>query len=91
MNSKALQTLEYYKIIQKLTTYASSPMGKTRCESLLPSTDLSEIRSLQQQTHDALSRLFKKGSISFGNAKDIRASLKRLEIGSSLSIPELPA
>lgn len=89
MNSKALQTLEYYKIIQKLTTYASSPMGKTRCESLLPSTDLSEIRSLQQQTHDALSRLFKKGGISFGNAKDIRASLKRLEIGSSLSIPEL--
>ena len=41
------------------------------------------------QTHDALSRLFKKGGISFRNAKDIRASLKRLEIGSSLSIPEL--
>ncbi|MCH1984380.1 endonuclease MutS2 [Ruminococcus sp. OA3] len=91
MNSKALQTLEYYKIIQKLASYASSPMGKVRCESLLPSTDLSEIRSLQQQTHDALSRLFKKGSTSFGNAKDLRASLKRLEIGSSLSIPELLA
>ena len=37
-------------------------MGKTRCESLLPSTDLSEIRSLQQQTHDALSRLFKRAA-----------------------------
>ncbi len=89
MNNKALQTLEYDKIIQKLVSYASSPMGKARCESLLPSTDLSEIKHLQRQTHDALNRLFKKGSISFGNAKDIRASLKRLEIGSTLGIPEL--
>ena len=36
-----------------------------------------------------LNRLFKKGHISFGGAKDIRGSLKRLEIGSSLNIPEL--
>ena len=46
---------------------------------------------MQRQTGDALSRLFKKGSVSFGGAKDIRASLKRLEIGSTLGIPELLA
>ena len=46
---------------------------------------------MQTQTKDALSHLFRKGRISFGNAKDIRPSLKRLEIGSSLGIGEILA
>ena len=44
---------------------------------------------MQAQTRDALSRLFQKGSISFGSVKDVRGSLKRLEIGSTLGIIEL--
>lgn len=89
MNEKALKTLEYNKIIEQLTTHASSPMGKDLCAKLLPSQDIGEIQTMQQQTADALSRLFKKGNTSFGNAKDVRASLKRLEIGSTLGIGEL--
>lgn len=91
MNKKALKTLEFYKIIESLTSHASSPMGKELCRSLEPSDDLDTIRRMQKETHDALSRLFKKGNLSFGSAKDIRPSLKRLEIGSSLNIPELLA
>ena len=48
-----------------------------------------EIEYKQEQTQDALSRLFQKGNINFGSAKDIRGSLKRLEIGSTLGITEL--
>lgn len=44
---------------------------------------------MQTQTKDALTRLFQKGSVSFGSVKDIRGSLKRLEIGSSLGIMEI--
>lgn len=91
MNKKALKTLEFYKIIESLTSHASSPMGKELCRNLEPSDDLDTIRRMQKETHDALSRLFKKGNLSFGSAKDIRPSLKRLEIGSSLNIPELLA
>lgn len=91
MNKKTLKTLEYDKIIAMLVTHASSPMGKDLCQKLVPSDDISEIRRLQQETHDALSRLFRKGSPSFGNAKDIRPSLSRLAIGSSLNITELLA
>lgn len=91
MNQKALTSLEYYKIIERLTEKASSPMGKEICRKLLPSTDINEIRLMQTQTKDALTRLFQKGSISFGNVKDIRGSLKRLEIGSSLGIMEILA
>lgn len=89
MNQKALTSLEYYKIIERLTEKASSPMGKELCRKLLPSTDINEIRLMQTQTKDALTRLFQKGSVSFGSVKDIRGSLKRLEIGSSLGIMEI--
>ncbi|MDO4556914.1 MAG: endonuclease MutS2, partial [Lachnospiraceae bacterium] len=89
MNKKAIQTLEYNKIIEQLVERASSPLGKEKCRNLKPSVQLSEIETMQLQTSHALTRLFQKGSISFGNTKDIRASLKRLEIGSSLGIVEL--
>lgn len=89
MNKKVLQTLEYYKIIAQLIQKADSDPGRKMCEALLPETDLSEIRTAQTETADALSRLFRYGSTSFGGNKDLGFSLKSLEVGSSLSIPEL--
>ena len=89
MNEKALKTLEYDKIIEQLTSRASSLLGKRKCENLQPSASLGEIEHLQRQTQNALTRLFQKGTISFGGARDVRGSLKRLEIGSSLGIQEL--
>lgn len=89
MNKKVLQTLEYHKIIAQLVQKADSDPGRKMCESLLPETDLSEIRTAQTETADALSRLFRYGSTSFGGNKDLGFSLKSLEVGSSLSIPEL--
>ncbi|MDO4519637.1 MAG: endonuclease MutS2 [Eubacteriales bacterium] len=89
MNEKAYKALEYHKIIELLVSKASSSMGKELCRNLEPSIDIFEIRHMQTQTKDALTRLFQKGSISFGSVKDVRGSLRRLEIGSSLNIPEL--
>ena len=37
MNEKALHTLEYDKIIEKLVGYAVSPMAKERAAALRPS------------------------------------------------------
>ena len=89
MNEKALRILEYPKIIGKLADCATSAMGKDLCEKLLPSTDLGEICQGQMETTDALSRLYAKGSISFSGLREIRGSLLRLKVGSSLSIQEL--
>lgn len=91
MNEKALKTLEYTKIIDQLTEYASTEMGKQMCRELQPSCDLETIRQSQTETTDALTRVRMKGSLSFGGVKDVRGSMKRLEIGSSLGIPELLA
>lgn len=89
MNEKVLHTLEYNKILDQLTEYAFSADAKSRCQKLHPITDRAQIEQLQQQTSDALSRLFKYGSLSFSGVTDIRDSLKRLEIGGALSAIEL--
>lgn len=89
MNEKVLRTLEYNKIIDMLTAKATSEPGRKVCFDLKPFTDLDTIEEAQRQTSDALSRLFKKGSTSFGGNKDLSYTLKSLEIGAVLSTAEL--
>lgn len=89
MNQKALTILEFDKIIRLLTDRATSAPGKELCSALLPQTDLAQIEAAQSNTRDALNRLIKKGSISFGANKPLSHSLSALEIGSCLSAPEL--
>ena len=89
MNEKALKTLEYNKIIDQLTEYAASAPGKEMCRNLVPSSNYEEIVTAQQETTDAVARIRQKGSLSLSGIRDIRDSLKRLEIGSSLGIMEL--
>ena len=89
MNQKVLKTLEYNKIIHQLTGYAASAPGKLLCQNLLPMSDFHEIVQAQTETSDALTRVRMKGSLSLSGIRDIRDSLKRLEIGSALGIPEL--
>ena len=89
MNTKVLTTLEYTKIIDLLTEKADSEPGKKLCRELVPSTDLSAIRTAQRETKDALARLFRIGSTSFGSNRDLGFSIRSLEIGSSLSMSEL--
>ena len=89
MNTKILTTLEYTKIIDLLTEKADSEPGKKLCRELVPSTDLSAIRTAQRETKDALARLFRIGSTSFGSNRDLGFSIRSLEIGSSLSMSEL--
>lgn len=89
MNQKVLKTLEYNKIITQLTSYATSTPGKLLCQNLLPMSDYHEIVQAQTETSDALTRVRMKGSLSLSGVRDVRDSLKRLEIGSALGIPEL--
>ena len=91
MNEKALKTLEYYKIIDMLEAFATSSIGKNKCRQLRPLDNLTEIETMQQETADALSRIYQKGTLSFSGVKDVRGSLKRLEVGSTLGIGELLA
>lgn len=89
MNEKVLQTLEYNKIIDQLVSFASSPSGREFCQNLKPQTDRDWIETTQRETSDALTHILTKGELSFYGIRDIRPSLKRLDIGSSLGSHEL--
>ncbi|MBQ7266553.1 MAG: endonuclease MutS2 [Firmicutes bacterium] len=89
MNKKALKTLEYNHILQLLAQKASSEMGKEKALSLLPYEDIKSIVSHQQQTSQALSMIFKKGSLPLGGLRDISPYLKRVNVGGYLNMGEL--
>lgn len=89
MNKRSLRILEYNKIIDLLVPFAGSPMGQKLCRRLKPSTDYAEIIRLQEETRDALTRLYQYGNVSFSGVTDIGMSLKRLEVHATLSPSEL--
>ena len=89
MNEKTLLKLEYDKIINLLVDQASSESGKIRCKNLKPMTDLEEINTAEEQTAAAFTRIVKKGRLSFCGCYSVEDSMTRLEVGASLSAPEL--
>lgn len=91
MNEKALKTLEYTKIRERLTAQALSPMGKEKCNELVPLDDLSEIIREQRETTEAVNMALKKGRLPLGGIKDIRSHLERAKAGGVLAIDELMA
>lgn len=91
MNKKCFHTLEFDKIINILADLASSDLGKEEVKKLIPYTNIDSIKISQKETADALSMVWKKGILSFSGIKDIRASIKRLDIGSVLGTGELLA
>ena len=92
MEEKTLKILEFDKIVEQLGSFATSEAGRSLCEKIKPDTDPKRIREWQKNTSDAKDRIRLKGSsLSFRGVKDVGATLKRLKVGASLSIPELLA
>lgn len=89
MNKKTLAKLEYNKIIEQLIEHASSFSGKELCRRLKPMTDISAIRSAQDETAAAFTRTVKKGRPSFSGCNPVNDSIRRLEIGGVLGSGEL--
>ncbi len=89
MNDKALNTLEFHKILQMLSDKAISVPGKEMAAELCPTSELRDIARALQETSEAESMILKKGSLPLGGIRDIRASLKKVALGGVLSIEEL--
>ncbi|SDM98911.1 endonuclease MutS2 [Lachnospira pectinoschiza] len=89
MNKKAIYTLEFNKIQEQLVAKASSEGAKAILRKLKIETDINIINEKLDETNDALSRIFQKGSLDFSKVRDIRDSLLRLKMGSSLNTREL--
>lgn len=89
MNQKVFQTLEFDKIIKILTGYASTEMGRDLCRKLTPMTKETDILNAQDHTQDALTRIYRRGSISFSGITDLKPSIARLNMKGSLGAGEL--
>lgn len=81
MNNKALKVLEYKIIIEKLTNYISSSLGREKAKSLTPSIDINEIERLQEETEEAFSLIIKFGSPSIYGVTNLKTELTHVEKG----------
>jgi DNA mismatch repair protein MutS2 len=89
VNEKALQTLEYDKIIRRLTGFCATSLGKEHAQRLHPTRDLREAARLLQETDEAVRAVSLKGAAPFGGITDVRPFLVRAKLGGVLQPSEL--
>ena len=89
MNNNYLEKLEYNKILEILSSYAKTYIGKKLSLELKPSFNAIDVSNLQLQTNQALDMLYKYGNPPIGDFNDVSIHLKKLESNNSLSIKEI--
>ena len=89
MNNNYLEKLEYNKILEILSSYAKTYIGKKLVLELTPSFDAIEVANLQLQTSEALSLLYKYGNPPIGDFNDVSIHFKKLESNNILSSKEI--
>ena len=85
MTERSLRVLEFHKIRAELSKYCMSDMGREKCEALVPTNRIAEVRRMQQETEEARVVLTYLGGTPMIPFADVRASLHLAEIGSALS------
>lgn len=85
MYNKYLKTLEFDKIIQILTTYCKTYIGKENVTSLLPAFKQTDVENSLEYTTEAISVIYRKGKIPLSDLPNISLSIKALESNSNLS------
>ncbi|MCL2547633.1 MAG: endonuclease MutS2 [Symbiobacteriaceae bacterium] len=88
MDSKALQVLEFVKIINLLRDYTASRLGLSSIDDLLPSSDRETVQRRQLETTEAV-RLLRSGASLLGGLHDIREEVKRADLGGILEPADL--
>lgn len=89
MDEKILKTMEYQKIIDQLSSFSQTALGKRTAEALRPVTDLEDVKRLLQATDEAFKVDRLKGAPGFGGIVDITPAVKRARIGGTLNPHEL--
>ena len=89
LSEKSIEKLELPAVLELLAGQAACEDAKARCRSIVPETDIDEIRLLQAQTGAACHLITLKGSPSLSGVRDVSGSLMRADRGGSLSAGEL--
>jgi len=85
----ATTTLEFNKVKEQLAGFAATSLGGEYCLALRVSADFETVRGLQDQTAEAKLLLDESKRFPFGGVYDIKALVKRAQLGSVLEADEL--
>lgn len=89
MNQTYLNKLEYNQILQKLTTYCHTYIGKNLAINLLPSNKKETVSSTLAETSEAVSLIERSSTPPISEIDDIGVYLKLLESSSTISAKAL--
>ena len=84
-----LEKLEYNLILEKLSLFCKTYLGKNFCMNLKPSSNNVEVKKLLDQTEEAFNFIIRKGNLPIYEISDISLYLKKLESNTSLSAKAL--
>ena len=89
MNKRVIEKLEYDKILNMLAERAASAEARKLCMETLPMKSAADIERRLTRVSDAMDRIFKDGTVSFGGIKDVRGPVLSTEREFTLTPREL--
>ena len=89
MIKNSFKKLEYYTILDNLSTHASTYLGKKLCLETIPSFSYTEVKQLQERLNEAYSFIMKYNTPPLYEIPDIFSILKKLDSKYTLTIKEI--
>ena len=89
MKNKYLDKLEYTKILNKLSNYAHTYIGKNMCKNLIPSNNKENVKKSLAETEEALNILYRCNTPPISEIADNTKNLKTIESYGTLSIKSI--
>lgn len=86
MKQKYLEKLEYNKILEILSSFSKTYLGKEKCLTVEPSNN---VEYLLEQTYEAYSLISRNGSLPISSIDNIDILIKNLESNFSLNASDL--
>jgi len=89
MDEKAIQTLEFPKVLERLARHASFSLSEERARALRPAATVDEAQRLLAETSEGRQLLSAQPQTGVGGARDLRASLQNASRGMALTPGDL--
>ena len=89
IRGRVLQTLEFNKIRDKVTSKARTAYGKKLCENMAPCTDYAYVEENLAWTGEAMTHIMRFGCLPLGGFRDLTEAISYAEAGGTLSCAQL--
>lgn len=89
MDEKALHTLEFPKVLERLARHTAFSVSHERAEALRPAADIDAARRRLAETSEGRALLEDQPKLGVGGARDLRPALGNARRGMALTAPEL--